>query len=1764
MRQGQVGRADLLRAFDSDGSPFQEQLARHLGFDVEEVVELSLEPTVEFRAAPATASKQVSDETLPAPVSQLFKPEPMWFWLPESISPRGNVEVEIEDGSVQGFEVSPRSEPRVTESLRFEPLASTSSVLFRLRQLAELQQPGHRPDLNRIVRIISDGRTLSRIPRQTKKTWGAQLSVIVDLSRHLIPYRHDWRHFRDALSRHLSNTELTIAELPDGLCRPVIRTPVGRRGEECAPPAETVVIAVSDLGCLATGTDWSRKVWEQLGREFSERRVRCVALFPGRPEVVPQSLQQWWTILPWERGVRASGRMTPAESQAALQRLMSFLSLAVRIDPRLLRSVRKAISGSRFDAGLEAQVWHYPLMQSDHAVAATINPAHVDELMDSLAGEDGDLIRSVLDLIYRARLNLFEGIWHTEVVNLPQCVRPFIEKEDIERAVAWFEAARESVGNGGTTLEAETQTEFIRLADGYHQAHARRCHGVLDDLWALISGEDETVNPPETLDPRKLGRNDGTSTPESVMITQRNLDWVFQTSAQVDSTAVSGTQLAVVQTVASRIRIDHLDDPDSARNSFDIASDFWAGGEAPDWASDWDIDEFGLWAEFRVAIPRRRHDRVRKRGTKTNGAKIRHLRVAQRLSRKELADRLPRSEQTLQNAESGGWVDDSTLERLASELGVQISVITAPPETVTQRMRWVGAGSFLMGSPEGEPGRRDNEGPQHEVRISRGFWMFDTPCTQALWEAVMGENPSRFQTPDRPVENVSWEDCQKFFEGLKERVLGLDIALPTEAEWEFSCRAGEGETPYNGAFEILGSHNAPALDPFAWYGGNSGVDFELADGVDLSSWSEKQYEFDKAGTHPVAKKKPNRLGLFDMLGNVDELCRDGQRSYEDVPTEDPIGSEEASAYRVIRGGSWINAARYVRAAYRSAYSPGNRSNDVGFRCRVLSSGPSQAAAEQAGQGGSPQRAVSRRSPKAEPGGDSEHASEVRPTRRVSSQPTTQQSRPNAASAAEASESSHLAPRDEPTARLHGDAFLKAAVQHFDQLPKPEWASDWGRDDFGLWAEFHGGLVDRRIREVARKGRPKLVGPAPETITQRMRLIPPGTFLMGSLETEEGRDNDEGPQHEVTISQAFWMFDSPCTQLLWEAVTGDKPSHFKGGDRPVEQISWEDCQKFSEQLSAKFASLESGLPTEAEWEYACRAGTTTSTYAGTLVPPNEGAGEWDRIAWVSENSGRETHPVRKKDANPWGLFDTLGNVWEWCQDAWQNHHDDGPATDPVREGDASASRVFRGGSWFYNARNVRAAYRHTYSPGNRNRNIGFRCRVRELKIQQLVELAAAGGLPASREGKESVERRSRKAEPGGDSETASVARAAWINLLNSDSDQTPIPKSPAVRIVTDVEELTLRKIQKPSWASAIGRDRFGLWCEFEIASDAWQELGVAQLDDEDQPPEPLDESAKTVSLSPRSQVGVVTQRLRWIPPGQFLFGSPNDEPGRWDGEFEPTLQSVGSGFWMFDTPCTQQLWTAVMGRNPANFRSGDRPVETVNWHDCRSFVERFASLGPGLGLELPNELHWEYACRAGTDAATYAGPVEYIGDGNAPAIDPIAWYGGNCGVDFDLENGQSVSWLDDKQYEFKKGGTRPVRQKMPNAWGLFDTLGNVYEWCDVWRERGSEASDSDEASASRVFRGGSWYYSARYVRAAYRFTYSPGFRNYDVGFRCRVRELKPQQVGSVRGAASAERRSPMAEPGEDSVAVSEEPHVDESSKSLFGGIVDRFRGKKSKE
>ncbi len=211
---------------------------------------------------------------------------------------------------------------------------------------------------------------------------------------------------------------------------------------------------------------------------------------------------------------------------------------------------------------------------------------------------------------------------------------------------------------------------------------------------------------------------------------------------------------------------------------------------------------------------------------------------------------------------------------------------------------------------------------------------------------------------------------------------------------------------------------------------------------------------------------------------------------------------------------------------------------------------------------------------------------------------------------------------------------------------------------------------------------------------RVRLIKPGTFMMGSPVLEAGRQVCEGPRHEVTLSQAFWLADVPCTQAIYQAVTGRNPSRFLGGDRPVEMVSWNDVQVFIQNLSDRLEGAAFTLPTEAQWEYACRAGTTTGRY-----------GRLSSIAWHFGNSDRQTQPVRQKRPNAWGLYDMLGNNWEWCRHAMREY-DVGNAHDPVGDSEAS-SRALRGGSWFSPALNVRAASRLRLAVTGRLPYCGFR-------------------------------------------------------------------------------------------------------------------------------------------------------------------------------------------------------------------------------------------------------------------------------------------------------------------------------------------------------------------------------------------------------------------------------------------------------------------------
>jgi len=227
-------------------------------------------------------------------------------------------------------------------------------------------------------------------------------------------------------------------------------------------------------------------------------------------------------------------------------------------------------------------------------------------------------------------------------------------------------------------------------------------------------------------------------------------------------------------------------------------------------------------------------------------------------------------------------------------------------------------------------------------------------------------------------------------------------------------------------------------------------------------------------------------------------------------------------------------------------------------------------------------------------------------------------------------------------------------------------------------------------------------------------IAPGTFTMGSPENESGRDSDEGPQHKVTISKGFWMGKTEVTQRQYQALMGSNPSYFKnaGQDAPVELVSWNDAKAFCGKLQSRLLSdlrgLTARLPTEAEWEYACRAGSSTALYTGKELTSTTGrCRNLDEIAWYSQTSGSTTKLGGQKQPNAWGLYDMLGNVWEWCEDS-KRGYTASAQTDPEGSG---SSRVLRGGSWSLDARVCRSANRLGYAPGLRYDHVGFRVVVR---------------------------------------------------------------------------------------------------------------------------------------------------------------------------------------------------------------------------------------------------------------------------------------------------------------------------------------------------------------------------------------------------------------------------------------------------------------------
>ena len=617
----------------------------------------------------------------------------------------------------------------------------------------------------------------------------------------------------------------------------------------------------------------------------------------------------------------------------------------------------------------------------------------------------------------------------------------------------------------------------------------------------------------------------------------------------------------------------------------------------------------------------------------------------------------------------------------------------------------------------------------------------------------------------------------------------------------------------------------------------------------------------------------------------------------------------------------------------------------------------------------------------------------------------------------------------------------------------------------------------------------------------MISIPTGSFLMGSPDGDEDRFDDEGPQHRVEIAEPFALAKYPVTFEQYDTfceATGREKAQDEGwgrGRRPAINVNWEDARAYCDWLSVE-TSEAYRLPSEAEWEYACRAGMTTRYWWGDEWEPERANG--------ARNVGK-TSEVGSYAANEWSLHDTHGNVWEWCEDLWQDDYTQPRSQAAFHSSSGGTNRVIRGGSWYDYARSCRAAYRSRFAPVNRNFYLGFRPARGQASGAQVGKQGNAerSGL-RSGEGSGAEPRQERSegqpSQRDGESKFSGreIKRLRVMPGGSTSISLSELPPAPFV-IRTDRAELTIQRITRTDlgvWASGMGRDCFGLWADF-VYSD-------------------------------------VRQRMRFCPPGQFQIGSPEDEAGRDDDEGTQTEITFSEGFWLFDTPVTQVLYDAVMGENPSRFISPTRPVEQVDWWQAWKFIDTLSAQVAGLELRLPSEAEWEYACRAGTPEATYAGPMEILGANNAPILDSIAWYGGNSGIDFDLDEGRDSSGWPEKQHEHSKAGTRPVKLKRANPWGLHDMIGNVWEWCeDEWHDSHEGASfdglprppsQHDDGGSGRVLRGGSWGHGARGCRAAFRYGYAPGDRYNDLGFRPARGQVSGAPAGHEKNAERSDLRS----------------------------------------
>ena len=756
--------------------------------------------------------------------------------------------------------------------LKSPPLTVWSRLWPFLHRTLGGARPGRAVDVARLVREFSRLRPVRRIPRLPTHRWPLRLDVVLDRRQALAPFWSDMEallwplrhlHGREGFAEHV----LDDGDLPCDL-----------------PLGGDAVLVVGDLGLYAGEDSPLVSRWLRLGRQLARQGIPHVALLPCPRSRWLLATSQAWICACWDRGPQlphgGRGQLPlPPDGEAAGERwrnLARLLASAQRVEPQLLRWLRLQLPPDLADVGTEYDLWHDPERCVHTHTAMAILPEEAKRLRAAgLACLSSDQLVGVRNAYAKIHAYCSPMLRARETANLARSGVP-IDPGALAKArdllvsanrtlASWAGMAKENEGDPAMALE---EAEDTGLALTVRRDVAR------------LSEEEKGQEP-------ELGR-----AWEVLSVLERH------TRARME-------------------RPTDLSDDPAVRDALLV----------PGARVLWEVRQYGQELRFAPFVP----PREREEPEALAGAPLVWIPETRGYLDVTAADTggHRRGERLWKKRDAFPSVllGPARQVEIRSDVAVQsLSVVTRPAwacrfgqdefgqfaelevKGIRHTMRWIPPGSFWMGSPEDEEGRYEREGPRHLVTLTEGFWLGTTPVTQELWEVVMEGNPSSFKGERLPVASVTWHDCQEFCELLKRLVPGLLPRFPTEAEWEYACRAGTDTAFNDGSSCESPEGRDEVLAKLGWYDENS-----------------------DRRTHPVGQLLPNAWGLHDMHGNVWEWCMDGRREYGTEPIENPKGPTEDEAYRVFRGGSSWGLARSCRSAYRRWFVPGSRDRDQGFR-----------------------------------------------------------------------------------------------------------------------------------------------------------------------------------------------------------------------------------------------------------------------------------------------------------------------------------------------------------------------------------------------------------------------------------------------------------------------------------------------------------------------------------------------------------------------------------------------------------------------------------------------------------------------------------------------------------------------------------------------------------------------------------------------------------------------------------------------------------------